>query len=88
MKVIIDGENLRHQIADVLVKNNKILPKDKNKYFKFDLRDFLEDILSEPELDINYYATKAKHPKHNFPIKLEDRILFISPSYIHIFSNL
>ncbi|OGL30466.1 hypothetical protein A3F37_01165 [Candidatus Saccharibacteria bacterium RIFCSPHIGHO2_12_FULL_41_12] len=80
MKVIIDGENLRHQIADVLVKNNKILPKDKNKYFKFDLRDFLEDILSEPELDINYYATKVKQPKHKIPKKLVDRIQMISQS--------
>lgn len=75
-KVLIDGENLRHQIAHVLYVHKKI--KDRNNYFKFDLRGFLEEFLNQKGLKIVYYTTSIKYPKQKIPAKLSKRISLIS----------
>ena len=78
MKVLIDGENLRHQIAHVL--HNKSMLQDWNEYFKFDTVSFLQDVLQLKDLDIMYYTTRVKQPKQKIPLKLKNKIETISAS--------
>lgn len=78
MKVLVDGENLRHQIAAVLLKSSLI--SEKNVYFKFDLRAFMEDVLQQKDIEIAYYTTKIKKPNYKLPIKLKNNIDLINLS--------
>lgn len=76
MKVLIDGENLRHQLAHVLFSHNKILHK--NDYFSFDLANFLHEILNESELEVTYYTTRIRQPQNKIPATLQKQITSIS----------
>lgn len=76
MKVLIDGENLRHQLSHVLYQHKKI--KEKNAYFKFDLTEFLREALNVDLIDIVYYTTRIKKPKQKIPVSLQKRISMIS----------
>jgi len=76
MKVYIDGENLRHQLAHVLFQHKKII--DKNAYFSFNLKDFLKEVLHESSIEITYYTTRIKQPKYKIPLQLKNRINLIS----------
>lgn len=78
MNVLIDGENLRHQIAHVLYQHKKI--SDKNAYFNFNLTQFLNDVLNSSSLKITYYTTRIKQPQQKIPIKLQKRITVITES--------
>lgn len=78
MKIIIDGENFRHQLAFVLLKNGKI--NDKIEYFKFDVRGFFEEVLEENALDIFYFTTRIKQPSFKIPLKLQKTINYIRES--------
>lgn len=75
-KVLIDGENLRHQIAHVLQVHKKI--SDKNSYFRFSLRSFLVEALHDEKLELVYYATRIKQPRQKIPFKLQKQITAIS----------
>lgn len=77
-EILIDGENLRHQIAHVLQSAQKL--KDKNGYFKFDLRGFLAEALhkNKENAKVVYYTTRIKQPKQKVPAKLQKRIDIIS----------
>lgn len=75
-KVLIDGENLRHQIAHVLQAHKKI--SDKNGYFQFGLRSFLAEALHDEKLELTYYATRIKQPRQKIPSKLQKQITVIS----------
>lgn len=72
IKVLIDGKNLRHQLAPVLCENDKI--QDKNAYFPFDLRAFHSDALNQAEIEATYYTTRIKQPQQKTPLKLQKRI--------------
>lgn len=76
MKVLIDGENLRHQLSHVLFAHNKILHK--NDYFSFDLANFLKAALNESELDVTYYTTRIRQPRNKIPVALQKQITGIS----------
>lgn len=78
MKVLIDGENLRHQLAYVLYAHKKIIHK--NDYFNFDLLGFLKEILHSNDLEITYYTTRIRQPAVKIPIKLKKQITAISMS--------
>ena len=69
MEVLIDGENFRHQIADILM--SKKLINDKNDYFQFDLKNFFVGALGSQNINIRYYTTKIKQPRFKIPIKLQ-----------------
>ena len=56
--VFIDGENFRQNLADVLL--NQKLIKDKNEFFKVDVRALIEDIVGEKGIEITYYASAIK----------------------------
>ncbi len=81
MIVLIDGENLRHQIAHILKEESKIA--DKNAYFKFDLIGFLQEVLTQKNLDVTYYTTKIKQPQQKIPLKLQKRIAAIMDANRH-----
>lgn len=76
MKLLIDGENVRHQIAHVLRENKKL--EDKNDYFSFDFAGFLGEALAEPQLEITYYTTRIKQPHQKIPVQLQKRITTIT----------
>ncbi len=78
MKVLIDGENLRHQLAHVLDYNQKIT--DHNAYFRFDLTGFISEVLHTENVDITYYTTRIKQPDQKIPVKLQNKITAISAS--------
>lgn len=78
MKILIDGENLRHQLAHVLYENKKIT--DKNAYFQFSLVDFFQEALHVSSVDASYYTTRIKQPKQKIPVNLQKRIDSISES--------
>ena len=78
MKVLIDGENLRHRLAEILHQHKKI--SDKNLYFMFDLYSFLQDALRFNSLDVIYYTTKIKQPDYKIPLNLQKLITSISES--------
>lgn len=59
MKVLIDGENFRQRLVDVLSAVGAIR-RDEN--FKYDTRGLLSDVLGTDELEINYYASEIKTP--------------------------
>lgn len=76
MRVLIDGENLRHQIAHVLKQHRKIA--DKNAYFKFDLTGFMKEVVqNQDDLEITYYTTRVRRPAGKIPQKLEKQIVAI-----------
>jgi uncharacterized LabA/DUF88 family protein len=75
MKVLVDGENLRHQLAHVLYQHRKIA--DKQSYFKFDMAAFLIEAL-HTSIEATYYTTRIKQPQQKVPIKLKKRIADIS----------
>lgn len=75
MRVLIDGENLRHQVAHILYTNNKI--KEKNGYFPFHLVAFLEEVLGDKALEPVYYTTRIKQPNMPVPIRLQKHITTI-----------
>lgn len=76
MKVLIDGENLRHQLAHILYQHKKIV--DKNAYFRFNLTNFLQDALRIASIEISYYTTRIKQPEYKIPVSLQKRISSIS----------
>jgi uncharacterized LabA/DUF88 family protein len=76
VKVLIDGENLRHQIAHVLEQHKKI--RDKNAHFGFDLVGFLQDALRVKSIEATYYTTRIKQPMQKVPVKLQKHITAIS----------
>lgn len=78
MKVLVDGENLRHQIAHILCAHKKITHK--NNHFGFNLADFLAEVLGQDDLEITYYTTKIRSPKTKIPLKLKKQIEAISAS--------
>jgi len=78
MKVLIDGENLRHRLAGILYQRKKIA--DKNANFKFDLYGFLQDSLRTKSLDVVYYTTRIKQPDYKIPVNLQKLITSISES--------
>ncbi len=75
MKVLIDGENFRHQLAHVLYEHGK-LPK-KNEYFSFDINGFLHEVLHGHQLKPVYYTTRLKHAER-IPVRLKRQIDVIS----------
>jgi uncharacterized LabA/DUF88 family protein len=77
MKILIDGENLRHQLAHVLYQHKKVT--DKQAYFKFDLVSFLAEALrTSSSITATYYTTRIKQPQQKVPLKLQKRIIGIS----------
>ncbi len=57
--ILIDGENLRHRLAEVLVRNRRI--PNGQKLRKFDVRGFVQEIIPEvKEPEIRYYGAKVK----------------------------
>ncbi len=76
MKVLIDGENLRHQLAEVLFLHKKIAYK--NGYFGFDTMRFLKDVLDEQNIEVYYYSTRIRQPRHKIPLALKKQIMDIS----------
>jgi len=76
MRVLIDGENLRHQIAHVLL--SKGLITEVNNYFPFDLAGFCGAIIKDETIEISYYTTKIKQPKYAIPKALEAKISTIT----------
>ncbi|HTE57176.1 MAG TPA: NYN domain-containing protein [Verrucomicrobiae bacterium] len=76
MRVLVDGENLRHQLAHILKQHQKI--NDKHAYFRFDLVGFLRESLHVALVDVTYYTTRIKQPTQKVPIKLQKRITSIS----------
>ncbi len=72
MRVLIDGENLRHQIAHVL--HSAGLLQDWNEYFKFDIQSFLHDVLQTTDTQVMYYTTRVKQPGQKIPVKLKTKI--------------
>jgi uncharacterized LabA/DUF88 family protein len=76
MKILIDGENLRHQVAHVLKQNQKI--SDKHSYFRFDLVGFLQEALDTKSARVTYYTTRIKQPAQKVPVKLQKHITVIS----------
>ncbi len=75
MRVIIDGENMRHQIAHVLHFHGKLT--DKNAYFSYDLMNFLRDILHDEDIQASYYTTRIKQPRTKVPVKLAKQVAMI-----------
>ncbi len=71
MKLLIDGENFRHQIAGVLAATGRI--KDSNSYFRFDFAGFCAEVLGDKP-DITYYTTKIKRPRQKVPKRLDKQI--------------
>jgi uncharacterized LabA/DUF88 family protein len=78
MKVLIDGENFRHQVAAILLQHKKIA--NKNAYFRFDLNGFLEEVTGEKKNDANYYTTRIRQPHFKIPVKLQKNITTIGGS--------
>jgi uncharacterized LabA/DUF88 family protein len=78
MNILIDGENMRHQLAHILYRHKKIA--DKNAYFGFDFVNFLKEALHISSIEATYYTTRIKQPKQKVPIKLQKRIIAISES--------
>lgn len=74
--VLVDGENFRHQIANVLLAKEMI--SDKNTFFKFNVADFFKEVISHDDLEIIYYTTKIKQPSYKVPQKLTTLIGKIS----------
>lgn len=76
MRVLIDGENLRHQIAHVLKQHQKI--NDKNAYFAFNLVGFLKEVIQDrDDLEVTYYTTRVRQPVQKIPQKLQKQIVAI-----------
>ena len=78
MKILIDGENFRHQIAYVLEQQGKVA--DKHAYFPFDWAGFLAEVTASDTNDTTYYTTRIKQPQQPVPLKLQKRIADISAS--------
>lgn len=78
MRVLIDGENLRHQIAHVLLAKNLIT--EVNAYFPFNLSGFCKTVLKDDSIEINYYTTKIKAPQYEIPAALTAKIAAITES--------
>lgn len=74
MKIIIDGENFRHQIASILVDAKLLDASERNNYFCFDIIGFFKDILDDSSIEITYYTTKIKQPNFKIPKKLSDKL--------------
>lgn len=56
--VFIDGENFRQGLVDILLQRDLI--KDKNEFFKIDVRGLIEDVISKKGVKITYYASVIK----------------------------
>src|SRR6218665_895508 len=76
MQVLIDGENLRHQIAHVLLAKGLIT--EVNNYFPFNLAGFCKAVIKDENVSVSYYTTKIKQPKYAIPKALENKITFIT----------
>jgi uncharacterized LabA/DUF88 family protein len=77
MKLLVDGENFRHQIAAILLAHKKI--DDKSADFMFDFNGFCQALLNDAQgFNITYYTTKIKQPNYKIPLKLTKRITAIS----------
>lgn len=79
MKVIIDGENFRHQIAHNLVAAGVLAKEQRNDFFRFDMVGFIKDILDDKSNhQIYYYTTKIKQPSYKIPVQLTEKLDKIS----------
>lgn len=78
MKILIDGENFRHQIADILIKEGLLPKTSKNNFFKFNVRTFFEELTGDKSLEIIYYTTRIKQPDFKIPQKLSRTLDAIS----------
>lgn len=72
MRVFIDGENFRHQIAHVLKYHNKV--SDNNHYFPFDWIGFLSEVLHTNDIDATYYTTQIELPHKPIPSEMQHHI--------------
>ena len=65
--VFIDGENFRQNLITNLeaISNYSL----RNKFFRFDIRGLLEDVIGSSNLEIKYYANSIKTPKNFTPAK-------------------
>lgn len=78
MQVLIDGENLRHQLAHVLHASGKL--KNKHGYFSFDMLGFLKEVLRDESIEPVYYTTRIRQPGERVPVRLQKQIDSISES--------
>jgi len=76
VKVLIDGENLRHQLAYILHEHGKLTGK--NAYFSFDMQAFLSEALRSDAIEPLYYTTRIKQPREHVPVRLQKQIDAIS----------
>ena len=76
MQILVDGENFRHQVANVLAEQGKVA--NKHEYFPFDWTGFLAEATGSPDNEITYYTTKIKYPNHPVSAEFEQRIADIS----------
>ena len=82
MRVIIDGENLRHQLSRILIEAGALENSAKNDYFPFNMRDFLANILASNNTShICYYTTRVKQPTYKIPQQLSEKLDKISTSH-------
>lgn len=65
--IFVDGENFRQGLVNSLLDQKLI--KDKNVFFKMDIRGLIEDAIGEQNLNINYYASEIKTPNGYKPSK-------------------
>lgn len=70
MKFIIDGENFRHQITEVLYRHKMI---HEGFQLHFDFAGFCRDIVG-PDVEIYYYTTEIIQPHFAVPKKLAERL--------------
>src|ERR1041385_4301774 len=74
MKILIDGENIRHRLQEVLVQEGCIPPKRDNDYFAFDLGYLLQIALKIDVVRATYYTTRIRAPRFKIPQTLQKRI--------------
>ncbi|MEO6513091.1 MAG: NYN domain-containing protein [Candidatus Saccharimonadales bacterium] len=75
MRVFIDGENLRHRIAQVLWEERLIDAHDQP--FNFDVTKLLTTVLGQGPEEIAYYTSHVKLPDFEIPEKLIHKIASI-----------
>lgn len=70
MKFIIDGENFRHQITEVLYRRKMM---HEGFQLHFDFAGFCQELLG-PEVEVYYYTTEIIPPHFSVPQKLAERL--------------
>ena len=61
MIVLIDGENFRQNLAQILADEKYI--KNKDDFFKYDVAGLMKNALGAKNLKIKYYASEIRTPK-------------------------